>query len=54
MPTTSTARHLLAALRGLVVEIAYGVNAGAAIRHGRTPPPPPGPRRQASSCVSGR
>ena len=41
MTTTTTVRRLLAILRGIAVEIAYGLNAGAAIRHGQTPPPPP-------------
>lgn len=48
MPTTGTVRHLLLTLRGLAAEVGYGVNAGAAIRHGQPPPPPPGISRDAA------
>jgi hypothetical protein len=48
MPTTGTVRTLLVTLRGLAVEIAYGVNAGTAIRHGQPPPPPPRTSRDAA------
>ena len=48
MPTTSTLRQLLVALRKLAVEFAYGIDAGSAIRHGQPAPPPPRTSRDAA------
>lgn len=47
MTTTSTLRDVLVRIRGVAADIAYGINAGAAIRHGQQPPPPPRPARPA-------